>query len=111
MLTRSDAARGTDVRCLDLDFRCYSRLRGVQLGQPCVSLSALYTASFPLTRYSAYNLAIATYAIAFWHFGSEMALFRTVTINRAAAAPLVVASQSIEAEPHEHHADMSQRRV
>jgi hypothetical protein len=30
-----------------------------------------------------YTLAISTYAIALWHFGSELLIFRSVKVNRA----------------------------
>jgi hypothetical protein len=41
-----------------------------------------------------YTLAISTYAIALWHFGSELLIFRSVKVNRASAGPLIVACQS-----------------
>jgi len=40
-----------------------------------------------------YDLALATYAIALWHFGSEALVYRTVGL-RGLAGPLVVSSAS-----------------
>ena len=61
----------------------------------------------PLTN-SVYTLAQATYFIALWHFGSEVVLFRTIRVNRASLAPLIVASEcrlGLADRSHEHHLD------
>ncbi|RSH92741.1 ergosterol biosynthesis protein [Saitozyma podzolica] len=50
------------------------------------------TAAYNVTNPTVYTLAISTYAIALWHFGSELLIFRSVKVNRASAGPLIVAS-------------------
>lgn len=44
--------------------------------------------------YRAYLLAFATYAVAGFHFWSELLVFRTAKVNRATIGPLVIASAS-----------------
>ncbi|GAA5855304.1 hypothetical protein JCM9279_001941 [Rhodotorula babjevae] len=68
-----------------------ARLFGVwTLTSACVRFYAAYHVGVK----PVYDLALATYAIALWHFGSEALVYRTVGL-KGLAGPLIVSTTSL----------------
>lgn len=107
MLIVSAAAFFNSAQCFVSPFKFNREIYSLQVSEVTrlsARLFGLWTfLSGAIRLYCAYNMndrtaylmAIGTYALALFHFSSELLIFKTVKVNRASLGPFIVSSLSI----------------